>query len=335
MKLLATLLAMTALLLHAQPTNTLGTVTALNARAGTITLKTDAGPEVFITPTAAAGFRRVAPGETDITKAAVISFQDIATGDRVLARGDRTDRNVSATLIAVISKSDLSSRQAAERADWTRRGVIGVAVGATTDSLTIRSRTKLITIVLTPNAIIRRYAPDSISFVDAKPSALSEIKIGDQVRARGEKDAEGGTLKAEEIISGTFRTVAGLVMAIDPANNEIRATDLDSKKILTIRIRPDSSLRRLPPQIAQAIAAQLHPAPGRGEQQPQDPQQMLDKSTVITTADLKPGDAIVASCSLGDDRITAVSLLAGVEPILTKPGSKNMSLGNWSLDLGQ
>ena len=48
------------------------------------------------------------------------------------------------------------------------------------------------------------------------------------------------------------------------------------------------------------------------------------------------GDAVVVSSTLGAsaERVTAISLLAGVEPILTKPGSKEMSLGGWSLEPG-
>jgi len=33
------------------------------------------------------------------------------------------------------------------------------------------------------------------------------------------------------------------------------------------------------------------------------------------------------------DQITAITLVAGVEPILTAPGRKEMSLGSWTLDM--
>ena len=65
--------------------------------------------------------------------------------------------------------------------------------------------------------IIRRYAPDSVKFDDAKPGTLDQIKPGDQLRARGTKNADGNELAAEEIVSGTFRNVAGMVVATDPA----------------------------------------------------------------------------------------------------------------------
>ena len=63
---------------------------------------------------------------------------------------------------------------------------------------------------------------------------------------------------------------------------------------------------------------------------------MIDGSPAIQVTDLKAGDAIVVSSTVGATagKITAIKLLAGVEPILTKPGTQEMSLGSWSLDFG-
>ena len=65
-----------------------------------------------------------------------------------------------------------------------------------------------------------------------------------------------------------------------------------------------------------------------------DLSQMLERSPAATLADLKAGDAIVVLSTEGATQanITAITLLAGVEPILTRPGSQEMSLGGWSLD---
>ncbi len=67
-----------------------------------------------------------------------------------------------------------------------------------------------------------------------------------------------------------------------------------------------------------------------------DLSQMLERSPVATFADLKPGDAIVVLSTEGatQGKITAITLLAGVEPILTRPGTREMSLGGWSLSAG-
>ena len=63
---------------------------------------------------------------------------------------------------------------------------------------------------------------------------------------------------------------------------------------------------------------------------------MLDRSPKITLADLKAGDAIIVASTVGanPDQVTAITLVAGVEPILTAPGRKDMELGSWSLGVG-
>jgi hypothetical protein len=59
----------------------------------------------------------------------------------------------------------------------------------------------------------------------------------------------------------------------------------------------------------------------------------VDRSPKISLADLKPGDAIIVLSTVGatPDQLTAITLVAGVEPILTAPGRKEMALGDWSL----
>jgi Golgi nucleoside diphosphatase len=44
-----------------------------------------------------------------------------------------------------------------------------------------------------------RYAADSVNLNDARPSSFAEIKVGDQLRALGQKSEDGSRLAAEEI----------------------------------------------------------------------------------------------------------------------------------------
>jgi hypothetical protein len=77
-------------------------------------------------------------------------------------------------------------------------------------------------------------------------------------------------------------------------------------------------------------------AGGRGQW---DMQQMLERMPPLVLADLKKGDALLISGSRGSDpaAVTALTLLAGVEPLLTAaprlPGG-NVNAGNWNLDIG-
>ena len=350
----------------------LGVVTKMDAAARQISLQTATG-EVAVAVDAKAKVLRVAPGATNLSNAAAIELTDINVGDRLRARGRMTEdqKSLAALEIVVISQSDIASKQAAERADWDRRGATGIVADVAADSVTINVRTiegvKPLIITSAPNAVIRRYTPDSVKFADAKPSKLSEIRKGDQVRARGNKTPDGAQMAADEIVSGQFKMIAGLVVSVDPQENVVRINNIETKKPMTVKISTDSSLKKLQPMLAQAIANRLHgvtpgerPAggappgagvgPGNGVGGPGggrapggfgggragDLQSMIDRTPAIKISDLMAGDAIIISSAAGAaaDQVTAITLLAGVEPILTKPGTREMSLGDWNMGGG-
>ncbi|HLX42347.1 MAG TPA: hypothetical protein VKR43_02890 [Bryobacteraceae bacterium] len=343
-------------------TNTVGLVTRIDAAEKQIVLKTDAGVEVTVSLQPTASFRRVAPGENDLRNAATIALADINAGDRVLARGRASEdqKTVAATLVVVMSQADIAKKQASERADWDKRGVIGVvtAVSPSDIAITVRGAgaSKPLIITPAPNAQIRRYASESTKFTDAKPSTLTEIRTGDQVRALGDKNEDGTKMTAQEIVSGSFRELAATILSIDAAKGELRVNDLASKRPVVLKINADSNLRKLPAQMAQMMAARNRPPEpgggrearpaagpegrggnpegraGRGPGGRGDLTQMLDRIPKVTLADLKTGDAIIVLSTVGSaQELTAITMLAGVEPILTKPGTKEMELGSWSL----
>jgi len=363
----------------------LGVVTKIDADARQLTIKNDAGGEVAVSLDAKVSFRRVAPGETNLQNATTIAIGDVHPGDRVLARGKAggAPGSVLANLIVVMAQADIANKQATDRMDWEKRGVTGLVTETAPDHVTIRFRTlegpKLIAVSPAEGAAIRRYAPDSVKFADAKASTFAEIKQGDQVRARGDRSADGTKMSAEEIVSGTFQIIAGLITDVDPTEGVIKINNLQTKKTLTVKLAADSSAKKLPLQLAQAIANRLHGvaddaggrggagfAGGRGPGGPGaggsgargpggqegrggfggpggrggggDFQQLFDRAPSIAVADLKSGDAVVVSSTVGaaSDKVTAITLFAGVEPILTKPGTREMSLGDWNMggDLG-
>jgi hypothetical protein len=349
--------ALASVAVFGQAGSTLGVVTKIDAAARQIVLKTEAGAEITVVLQPTASFRRVAPGETDLRNASTIAITEISTGDRILARGKASDdqKSVAATLIVVMSKSDIANKQASERADWDKRGVTGnvTAVGGDQIAINVRGPGGVKPLIIIPgkDVVVRRYAPDSVKFVDAKPSTIAEIKTGDQVRARGDKSEDGTKMTADEIVSGSFRTIAATVNSIDTAQNQMRVTNLEGKKPVIVKVNQDSLMRKLPAQMAQALAARNRPsedgassnagagggrgAPGggRGGGRGGDLQQVVERAPSVTLADLKPGDAIIVLSTVGatSDQMTAITLLAGVEPILTAPGRKDMALGEWSL----
>ncbi len=110
---------------------------------------------------------------------------------------------------------------------------------------------------------MRRYAPDSVKFSDAQASTLAAIQPGDQVTARGDKSADGNEVTAEEIVSGSFRNIAGMVVSTDASAGSFVVKDLMTKKTVTIRTTPDSDMRKLDPQMAQMIAMRLKGGAGQ------------------------------------------------------------------------
>src|SRR5260370_27556863 len=120
----------------------LGVLTKIDAEARQIPLKTDT-TEVAVMVDAKAKVLRVAPGATNLNSAAPIELSDINVGDRLRARGKAADdqKSLAALEIVVISQSDIASNQAAERADWDRRGATGIVAEAAADSIPLKWRT--------------------------------------------------------------------------------------------------------------------------------------------------------------------------------------------------
>jgi hypothetical protein len=308
-----------------------------------ITIKTDGGQLVAVPVNTQTKVLRVPPGQTSLTNATAITLNDVSAGDRVLARNDQ---------VIVMSRSDLQQKQAADAAEWQKRGSAGRVTAVTANALTLTTAGgQTVRVDITPKTTFRRYSPESVRFADARPSSLAEIGVGDQIRVLG--DLSGEALSAEAIVSGSFRNFAGTVAAVNGAAGEITVTDLETKAPVTVKISATSNLRRLPPMMAQAISQRLNGAPAApadpassrsrtvGEPGPvaaggpRDLGQMMDRMPVLTLADLKPGDAVIVAASAGLDnsRASAIAVLAGVEPLLTGPATDRRLSGPWSLDI--
>jgi len=345
-----------------------GTVKAINGNAVTVT--TDSGSEIKVLVQPSTRVLRMAPGQKDLKDATPLPLTDLQPGDRMIIRGSLADdgKSVVASSLLVMRKADIEERQEREREDWQKRGVGGLvraidpASGTITLTTAASGSSKTITVRASKDTIVRRYAPESVRFQDAKPGTLDQIKSGDQLRARGTLSADGSELSAEEIVSGSFRNIAGTVAAIDPAESTLSVMDLFTKKPVSVKITADSQLRKVPPMVAQRIAMRLKgsapdsgpaapvenhspapktdQAPGEaGGSRPRgagDLQQMLNRLPAVTLADLQKGDAVMLVTMQGsaDSALKAITLLTGVDPILTAaPNGEGaaMLLSPWSL----
>ena len=328
----------------------IGEIKSIDAAAKQLTIKTDAGSMVTVSLSDKTTYKKLAPGEQTLTNATDVTFADLAEGDRVMARGTVSEdrKSVPALQVIVMTKGDLAKKQEAERLEWRRRGILGVitALKPDTKEITISNRTiagtQAVVIPVSDNTEMRRYAPDSIKFGDAKPSNFGELKVGDQLRALGERTEDPLRFKPEKVVTGSFRTVGGVVTAIDPATGEIKINELEKKNPLTIVIKNDAVLRRFSGMMGGGPGGPGGAAPGAGGQPgqgtpaarpqgggpggpggggpggPRNINDMLERLPTISVADVKVGDTIIVSSTQGVDptRLTAISLVAGADALL-------------------
>lgn len=243
---------------QAQPASdrVLGEVTAVDPAGRRISVKADSGQAVAFSVDEKTQYRRIPPGETNVEKAVVIGLADVAVGDRVLARG-RLDAGVMQTrLLLVVSRSELARSEEQRRAEWQRRGIYGtvVALDPATKEISLRTRTSPGASPLRLTASgggvrFKRYAPNSTRYSDAVPSSFEELKVGDQVRALGERSEDGASFKPEEIVAGSFRLDGGIITAVNPAAGEVIIKDIKTGQALTVAVGKDSMLRRLPGEL--------------------------------------------------------------------------------------
>ena len=240
-----------------------GTIRSISGN--TITLTTDAGSDVTVQVQDATKLVRIAPGQKDLKEATPIQLADVQPGDRILVRGKLAEdgKSVVAASVIAMKKADITEKQSRDREEWQKHGFGGlvnsVDPAGNTISVALPSagEKKGVAVHLSKDTILRRYASDSVKFDDAKPASLDQVKPGDQLRARGTRSADGNELTADEIVSGTFRNIAGTISALDASAGTITVQDLVSKKSITVRITAESQLRKLPAPMAQRIAMRL------------------------------------------------------------------------------
>ena len=366
------------------PARFVGSISAITGKS--VTVKTDAGDQRQFDVPAEAVLKRIAPGEKDLSKAAAISFSDLAVGDRLAVKLDAsaTAPTPQAAQIIAIKAEDLAQKQQKDRDAWQRNGVAGlvksVDSGAGAIALTTGAgvNTKVVTVHITTSTILKRYASGSVRYDQAQPGPIDAIHSGDQLRARGTKSSDGAEITADEVVSGTFRNIAGTITGLDPATSTMVVKDLATKRPVTIHITPDAQMRRLPERMAQMLAVRLKGgspagsgapsqfaaggappaggpppgAPGGGQRGwtgsgpggpgapggpggpgSGDPQQMLNRVPAIQFSDLQKGEAVMLVSTEGANDVTAITLLAGVEPLLEAPAASNL-LSNWSMGSG-
>ncbi len=398
---IAILAACSFSLLAQAPKPVVGTVVAADAAARILSIKADDGTETKVKVADAAKVSQIPPGETSLQNAKPAELSAVSAGDRVLARGPLADGTMNATLIVLMSKTDIAKKQQQEQMLWATKGVTGIVTAIDKDAkiVTINSRgadgVKPIKVGLNEKASVKRYAEGSIKFADATNSSINDIDVNDQVRALGTKSEDGLSYKADQLVSGAFRNMAVTVKSIDLANGVIEVIDLDTKKPVFVKVGKDTNVKKLPEMAATMMAMSMNggfagmggapagmgmrpqqgvrtpatagaptpggrpgggppaaaggPPAGMGGGMPGGMGGMrrpggdmmgmaIDRAPAIQLSELKKDDPLILSVSKTKEpnKVVAITILAGVEPILATPanGSRASQLGTWNLDGG-
>ncbi len=241
----------------------LGTVKAINGSA--LTLAPTSGPEVSVTVQPTARILRLAAGDKDLKNAIPLQVTDLHVGDMVRVRGTGSadGNSISALEVIVITQAAVAAVSDQMKEDWQKRGIggpvesVNSASGSITLSIPALTGKKTVVVHTTKDTVVHRYAADSAKSEDAKPSSLGEIHPGDQLRARGNKNADGTEITAEEIYAGVFPQFAGTVKSVDASSGTLSIQDLATKKTVQVKIAPDSQLHKIPTEMAQMFAMRL------------------------------------------------------------------------------
>lgn len=333
-----------------KPTYFQGEVVAVSSDKLSLQTK-DGAVEITLLP--ATTYKKVSPEKPKISEAVDATLADIGAGDKVIVSSivPADKKSIPARTVYLMTKSDITKRNETERTAWQTRGISGRVVSIDVPSkkivVAMRGMGGERNITVTPKEVIeyRRYAPDSVKFSDAKQSSFGELSVGDQLRALGDRSADGTTFEAEKIVSGSFKMVGGTITAIDAAKKEITIKDIQTGKEMTIVVNDSSVLKNFPPEMAQMMAARMMGGgtqpPGGGNVSMRPPNQagtqgggttppggggrggrgefddMIERFPNISLADLKVGAAVAASSTTAGatpNRVTAIKLLSGVEP---------------------
>ena len=340
----------------------IGKIKTINGNS--ITISPSSGPEVDVTVQPNARLLRLAPGEKDLKNSTPLQLQDLQVGDTIRARGTGSadGKSITALEVILITPGTVAAVGDQVRQDWQKRGVGGIvdSVDASSGVINISvpraGGKKEIAIHTSKNTTVRRYALDSARPENAKASSVSEIRSGDQVRARGNRNADGTEVDAEEIYAGFFPQFAATVKSVDANAGLVTLEDIKAKKTVEVKITPESHLHKIPPEMAQAFAMHLRsmtaqamggaptstatkdaappPAVGARSGPPgpggrpglgmsgrsPDLQGIISRlpSSSLSDLNLQKGDAIVVLATEGSSSTpkTAITLLSGVEPIL-------------------
>ena len=323
----------------------IGTVDKIDSATSALSVKPEKGDPTTVKFDDKTSFMILPAGEKDTKKATPAAAKDVVAGDKVLARvltADPTGK--PARTVYIEKQQDLAKRNEATLEQWknaTSGLVSSIEAGAKkihmTSKLPGSPAPKDITVDVSGQVQYQHFNADSGKY---EPSTIAAIKVGDQLRVLGQKNADSTEIKAENIGSGSFKTIGVQVKSIDAAANQIQGIEISSKKPVVIALRADTSLKKFDDMSAMMVARQLNPtyqqtggrgrggapgggapgtAPEGGEARPAaqpggggrgfgggrgrgvDIGKLIEQQAPIQLADLKPNDSIIVTGATNAD----------------------------------
>jgi len=335
-----------SLVAGAEQERVVGSIASIQAGSGEFMIRTDAGKTLAARLLENANVLRVQPGEKDMSKAAKVTLNEVTAGDRVIARGavsEEAGGYILVSTLVVMSRGAITEEQARQQLEWKTKSLRGVVQSVDAGQRQVRFTARAMdkqrewTMTVPEKADIKRYDDDSVRYADARGATLDALKPGNQIRVLGAKDEAAGSVTAEQILFGTFRTIGGEIVAVRPAQGEVVINDVQTKKKVTVKVPTGANLRRMPTFGGGMMGGgmmgggppggMMRMGGGAG-----DLQQMIERMPAAVLEDFKQGDAIIASVTATSKLITMV---AGVDFLLRAPAAQvNRVLGNWSTEVG-
>lgn len=238
----------------------IGEVTAADAATGRITVKPDAGEPAEVLTDEKTAFKRLRPGQTSLDEAEAITRADVRVGDRVLVPNGAGGGRAAARQVIVMAREAIAEHREREREERRRRTLFGrvTAVDAARREITVQARgrdgVQAMTLAASDATRFLRYAPDSLRAEHARPGSLADVRVGDQLRATGERDAAGTRFTAEEVITGTVARVFGRITAVDAARGEVTVRNEQMGETFTVALGQNTTLRRMSAEAAAQLA---------------------------------------------------------------------------------
>ncbi|HEV7643953.1 MAG TPA: hypothetical protein VGO50_08445 [Pyrinomonadaceae bacterium] len=262
-----------------------GKVATVNplTRELTVTMRSLMGERtVIVNAPGETRFLRYAPHSVKFSDAVAGNFSEVKTGDLIRARGSRSDDGTHFTANEIISGS------------FRTAGGVITAIDTVKNEITINDvvTKKPLTIALSETSVLRKF-----------PADMAQRYVMAQTGQMGPGGAGG---------AGGMRPAGqpGAAPTTPPAGGQTP---------------PQGSTAGNAPGAAPGQTGQHTGPGGAGGVRPggggRDLDEMLERLPIITIADLKVGEAIAVSSIPAQDpnRVSAIKLLAGVEPFLNAP----------------